>query len=208
MKVTAAANVILNYHVRGTTPSALTPYLGLFTAYATPTEVTGGSYARVAMTTTNFSSVAASNAISNTVEISFPAASAGWGDVIGFGVWDASTAGNVVRKSFLTTGVYRLFTALNAGDVFTIPGHSFANNDRVAVLASDGVSLPTGVTADTLYYVVGVSGSTLQLSTTLGGGAVTLTADGAGILVKVVPQTVNSGSTAKFAIGSLTFKEF
>lgn len=107
MKVTAAANVVLNYHVRGTTPSALTPYLGLLTNVESGTEVSGGSYARVQMTTTNFNTAAASNAISNTQAISFPTATANWGDVIGFAVYDAASAGNLVRKSYLVSGNYR-----------------------------------------------------------------------------------------------------
>lgn len=208
-KSTTAANAILNYHVRGTTPSALTPYLGLLTAYTAETEVTGGSYARVAMTTTNFSSAAASKSISNTVEIAFPQSSGAYSaEVVGFGVYDASTAGNLMRKSFLVSGNYLAFTADQAADTLLIPGHALINTDRVVLQAGGNSTMPTGLSADTLYFVVGMSGNTLQLSTTSGGAAINFTAIGAGLIAKVIPQTINAANiTPKFATGAITFNE-
>lgn len=103
-KSTTAANVILNYHVRATTPSALTPYLGLLTNVETPTEPSGNNYARVQMTTSNFGSVASGGSIANTAVINFPQASGSWGEILGFGVYDASSAGNLVRSKSACRG--------------------------------------------------------------------------------------------------------
>lgn len=78
--------------------SAPTPYLALFTVAPSDTgggtEVTGGSYARVAITSNM--GTAASGAITNTSQVSFATASASWGTVVAFGVMDASTAGNML----------------------------------------------------------------------------------------------------------------
>lgn len=83
-----------------------TVYVGLFTV--TPddtgggTEVTGGSYARPAVTNnaTNWPNATGSGAggstKSNGTTITFAQASADWGTVVAFGVFDALTAGNLL----------------------------------------------------------------------------------------------------------------
>lgn len=78
-----------------------TVYIALFTVTPTDagggTEVTGGSYARSVVTNnaTNFPA-ASGGAKSNGVAIAFPAATADWGTVVAFGVFDASSAGNLL----------------------------------------------------------------------------------------------------------------
>ena len=100
----------------GTGPTSL--YVGLLTANATDstsgTEVTGGSYARVAVTsslanwagTQSAGSTTASSGTSGTTSnngaITFPAPTANWGVVTGVGVYDASTAGNLLFYTPLT----------------------------------------------------------------------------------------------------------
>lgn len=84
-----------------------TVHIALFTAAPTDagggTEVTGGSYARAAVTNnaTNFPAAAA-GAKSNGAEIAFPAATASWGTVLAFGVFDAATAGNLLYWGLVT----------------------------------------------------------------------------------------------------------
>lgn len=66
------------------------------------TECTGGSYARVNPTnnTTNFPS-ASGGAKSNGTAITWPTATASWGTVVAIGVYDASTAGNLLAWATL-----------------------------------------------------------------------------------------------------------
>ena len=100
----------------GTGPTSL--FVGLLTAAPTDstagTEITGGSYARVAVvsslanwagTQSAASTVASSGAsgtTSNNAVITFPAPTANWGVVTHVGVYDASTAGNLLFFSPLT----------------------------------------------------------------------------------------------------------
>jgi hypothetical protein len=81
-----------------------TAYLALFTVAPTDagggTEVSGGSYARVAITSTMGSSSGGSSTNSGT--ITFPTASAGWGTVVAFAVMDALTVGNMIWWGDLT----------------------------------------------------------------------------------------------------------
>lgn len=101
----------------GTGPSTI--YVALYTANPTDstagTEVSGGSYARVAVTsslanwagtqgagTTTVSS-GTSGTTSNNVAITFPKATAPWGTITGAGLLDAATGGNLLAFGALTT---------------------------------------------------------------------------------------------------------
>lgn len=112
-------NKLIDFMLRGQTftPPA-TLYVALYTTCPTDstagTEVSGGSYARVAVTsglanwagTQSAGSTTASSGTggttSNNAVITFPAPTAGWGVVNCWGIVDASTAGNIWIYSALT----------------------------------------------------------------------------------------------------------
>ncbi len=95
-----------------------TVYVGLYTVCPTDstagTEATGGSYARVAVTsslanwagTQSAGSTTASSGTggttSNNAAITFPTATADWGTQVCLGVSDASTSGNLLFYAALT----------------------------------------------------------------------------------------------------------
>ena len=85
-----------------------TVYVALFTVAPTDagggTEVSGGAYARVtvANNATNFPA-ASGGAKSNGTEITFAQATASWGTVVAFGIFDALTLGNLLYWATLTT---------------------------------------------------------------------------------------------------------
>jgi len=123
-----AENKIVDAVLRGQTLGApATGYVALYTACPTDstagTEVTGGSYARVAITsslanwagTQSAGSTTASSGTggttSNNGTITFPAPTANWGVVTCWGVLDASTAGNLWIYSALTVN-----KTINNGD--------------------------------------------------------------------------------------------
>lgn len=102
---------VLNHVFGATSYSAPgTLYVALFTAAPSDsgggTEVTGGSYARVAVTnnTTNFPNASGTSPTSksNGTTITFPTASASWGTVVAFGIFDASSSGNLICWADLT----------------------------------------------------------------------------------------------------------
>lgn len=113
-------NKLVDLTLRGqafTAPATL--YVSLHTTATTDagggTEVSGGSYARVAVTASlaNFagtqsagSTTASSGtggATSNNNTITFPSPTGNWGTVSHFAIWDASTAGNMLFHGALTT---------------------------------------------------------------------------------------------------------
>ncbi len=111
-------------HILGATtftPPA-TVYVGLWTATlddtstgATAGEVSGGSYARVAVTnnTTNWPAASGTTALKqNGVAINFPTPTAGWGTVTDWAILDsASGAGNILFYGKLTNA-----KTINIGD--------------------------------------------------------------------------------------------
>lgn len=84
-----------------------TVYIALYTVAPTDagggTEVTGGSYARKDVTNniTNWPA-AAGGAKSNGTEITFVTATANWGTVVAFAIFDTVTAGNMMHWADLT----------------------------------------------------------------------------------------------------------
>jgi len=85
-----------------------TVYIALFTVAPTDagggTECTGGSYARKDVTNNATNWPAASGgAKANGTEIVFVEATASWGTVVAFGIFDAVTAGNLLYWADLTT---------------------------------------------------------------------------------------------------------
>ena len=99
-----------------------TIYIAAFTAAPTSsgggTEVTGGSYARVALTNngTNFPA-AASKTKRTGVAITFPSPSADWGSIVGLASFDAASGGNMLRYGPLSTPV----TVTSGGAALSIP---------------------------------------------------------------------------------------
>ena len=97
----------LIYGATAYTPPA-TLYCAFFTAAPTAagggTEVSGGSYARVAVTnnTTNFPA-AVGQIKRNANAITFPTPTANWGLVIGAAWFDAATSGNMLQYGPFTT---------------------------------------------------------------------------------------------------------
>jgi len=109
-------NEILD-HILGTGAYTMptTVYVGLSTgSFAddnSGTELTGNGYARVAATF----SAAASGTTSDSAAIQFSAATGSWGTVSHFGIFVASSAGNLLIHSAFTTG-----KAIDTGDILKI----------------------------------------------------------------------------------------
>lgn len=104
-----------------TTASATRPttwFVALFTAAPGETgggtEVSGGSYARTAVTFTV--SGTAPTLATNSANVEFPTASGSWGTVTHVAVFDASTTGNMLAYAALTSS-----KTIASGDVFRIP---------------------------------------------------------------------------------------
>lgn len=172
---------------------ALTTTVGTDAALGTEVVAGANAYARQPVTFGAAVGGAATNA--NLLEwVNMPGA-----DVLGVEVWDS--AGAPVRLWYgpIAGGE---FTATNAGDLFTATAHGMANGTKVAFVAESDESLPAGLTANTVLYVVSSTPNTFQVSTVPGGAALALTSDGNGQYIKV--KTTTPGDTLQLAVGALT----
>ena len=118
---------LINHLFRGTAYTAPTTwYVGLLTGAcsdsAAGTEVTGGSYARAAVAAgaANWAAVVSGNGTTNNVNaVAFATPTAGWGNVVSFGLYDAASAGNLLICSPLT-----IAKTINQADTVTFPAAS------------------------------------------------------------------------------------
>ena len=107
---------LVNATLRNTSyTSPATVYAALFTTDPTDagsgTEVSGGSYARTAIT---FGSP--SNGVTtNSADVTFPTCTVAWGTVTHMGIYDASTSGNLLYHTPLDAS-----KTVDSGDIFKI----------------------------------------------------------------------------------------
>ena len=109
-------NALINGTLRATSYTApTTVYVGLYTTDPTDantgTEVTGGSYARVAVTF----AAPSDGVTTNSAAVEFPQATADWGTVGWIGILDALTSGNLLYHSPLDVS-----KTISSGDVLRI----------------------------------------------------------------------------------------
>lgn len=116
---TAFKNALLDHGFGGPDYTRLaTVYVGLFEA---GTEVSGGSYARVAVTNNATNFPAASGGVKTTgADITFPTPSAGWGTPDATRFYDASSGGNLLATGTLTAPL----NTIVAGNSVVLPAGS------------------------------------------------------------------------------------
>lgn len=142
--------------------------LSLHSAYSTTgaNELSGGSYARQAITW----AAAASRAKANSGNINVPvpaAASVAW-----LGIWNS--AGTTFKSMVANGGSEKSFQVDLTNNRIYCEGHGQANDERVVFTGTP----PTGLTEGTIYWVVGVTAGDpdyLQIASTQGGAAIDIT---------------------------------
>jgi hypothetical protein len=162
------------------------------------TEVSGGSYARQAITWT----AAAAGVTDNNAQISVPIPVGTTVQVASLhSAVSAGTLKGWAQIGSTLRGVGTVITA--AGDAISSNGHGLANTNRVFVSTVAGESLPAGLSATTLYFVVGATTDSFQLSLTSGGAAVDITALGDLAWFRTIPETFSNAGNLIIATGAL-----
>jgi hypothetical protein len=109
-------NKVLDHVLRNVSYSSpTTVFVGLYTSNPTDTnsgtEVTGGSYARQALSVTT----ASAGIVTSSADVTFPQCTASWGSVGFIGILDAVTSGNLLMHTALTTA-----KTIDSGDILKI----------------------------------------------------------------------------------------
>jgi hypothetical protein len=156
------------------------------------TEVTGGSYAR--QTT---ASLAAASGGSKTTSGAANFTSMPATDIQGWAIYDSGTN----RKWY---GLWTPLTATATASTDKITAAAHGLSDGTKVVFQSGYT-PTGLTANTTYYVRDSTTNDFKVSATLGGTAVDITADLAIVVLgRVLSVTVGSTFTVPAGQPTLT----
>ncbi len=137
--------------------------------------------------------------VTNGASITFAQSTGSWGTVTSFGLYDASTSGNLVSWDYLGNYKWSPFTCTSATPgVLTCTDQSFTNGQYAAVTSKYGGTLPTtGGSWAGILTVAGVSGSTFNLG-------VNTTGAGDGNVRQVIQQVIPSNATFSFSASNFT----
>jgi hypothetical protein len=142
--------------------------------------------------------------ITSSAAVTFPRATADWGTVTSFGLFDAVTAGNMLAFDYLGAFPYiPASISLASPAVFTTHVHGYSAADNVVVTAKYGGSVPTFSQSNFTGLLAVVSPSTDTFTVTNASVAVNTSSSGDLMVRKVVTQFIPSGVTASFAAGQL-----
>lgn len=187
----AAAQKMLDAMDEAATPVGYT-HASLHSAYSTTgtNELTGGSPAYARKAVTGAAASGRSKVFTPAAAFDVPSgATVAW-----VGRWNASTAGTFWGMAPAGAGAKRQFNVSDAADVtantIDSPAHGLTADTRVVFWADTGAALPTGLSEGTIYWVIatGLTTDVFEVSTTQGGSAVDITANGDGTFQSCVPE--------------------
>lgn len=193
----------------GSAPAA---YVALFTAVGADdgtgfTEVSGGSYARVATVGAdwNAASGSAPSSTTNANSITFPTSTGSWGTIIAFGIYDALTTGNLLAWDYLGNFSWLPATVSSASPgVLTAKTHGFSVSDSVVFTTEYGGTAPSFSASNFTGLLVVAHTATDTFDVTNSAVAVNTSSTGSGMARKVSSQAIASGITAVFNAAALT----
>jgi hypothetical protein len=175
-------------------------HVGAFTDFPTDSgagsnEVAGGSYARQPISYSSASGGSKSKA-AGTVSIPIPAGTT----VYFLGGFSASTSGTMLKWAPINGGSVKGVGTAATTDVLLSNGHGLVDTDRVFLTTVNGESLPAGLSAGVLYYVVSGTTDTFKVSLTNGGSAVDVTGTGEFAFQKVIGETFASAGNLDVSV--------
>jgi len=165
------------------------------------TESTGGSYARQAITWT----AASAGAVLNSGQLTIPINAGQTIQVCS--VHSAVSAGTLYGFFQIGSTLRGAANALASTDLITSYAHGLTTDDRIFVSAVGGDTLPAGLSATTLYFVLasGLTTDAFKIATTSGGTAVDITVNNEFAWFKTVPNTFASSGNLIIAASALTW---
>lgn len=83
-------------------------------------------------------------------------------------------------------------TFQDIGDTVTLNSHNLQNGNTISFTS---ITSTTGISINTLYYVISVTTNTFQVASSSGGSALALTTNGSGTMVRFIPKTGATGGS-------------
>ena len=182
----AASSPITNLHV------ALHSAYVASSGNQSTNEVSYGSYARVAVARTNGGWTVSGNLVVPVSTIAFPAASSGSATAMFATVGTASSGtGKIIGRAGIGGALQIVHAATS--DTITATAHGLAVDDRVAFYPTANVSLPTGITEGTVYFVkTAPDANTLTIAATSGGTTIDVTGAAGALMQRITPLVITS----------------
>lgn len=166
-------------------------------------EVTSGTGSAGRQQVT-FSGADGTDTNSAAVEIELTSETVSW-----VGYWTAQTGGTWLG-GFPLVGAGTILAAASGDTSLLAPAHGLSINDTVRLFPMPGPAasaVPAGFSADTIYWVVATADSNhIELSATMGGGAISTTGDGACGIYADETQTSASGVLTFPASTGITYR--
>jgi hypothetical protein len=190
----------------GVIPTATTVVSKTSTTVTISNAVTGGGVLNG--DTITFSAFAAASGqgpstATSSAAVTFAQATASWGTVVAWGIYDASTSGDLLEWDWLGNDPwYPCSITLASPGVITAIGitagssPALANGASVALTARFGGALATGLSSETIYTVAGLSADTFNVG-------VNTSSTGSGMVRQVTQQSIPNNVTASFSSGNV-----
>jgi hypothetical protein len=161
-------------------------------------------YQRVAVVRTTAGWALSGHQAANVEDLQFPKCTAGSDTARFWSIGTASSGSGVLLFHGPMGSKRGLFVAETDDDVITCKGHGLSVDDRVIFYTSFGSTLPTGITAGTVYYVKTTpTADTFTISDTQGGSPVNLTADGSGVVYRLSSLAISENIRPEIPAGDL-----
>lgn len=163
-------------------------------------ELTGGSPAYARKSVTWAAAASGQRSSSNSQAFDVPAGTT----VTHVGFWSLVSAGTFYGYFPVGAQTPMVATFAAATDAFTSYGHGLSNGQQVLVYDVQAAGLPAAFTEGTVYFVVGATADTFQLSATSGGSAINGATDAEVAIQRVVPEVFANQGTYTIATGQTT----
>lgn len=161
-------------------------------------ELSGGSPAYTRESITYAAASAGTRASNVTLTFDVPASTVAY-----VGLWSASTAGTFYGY-YPAGGFTPMGATIDAAtDTFTSFAHGLTNGQQVLVYDIMATGLSTGFTEGTIYFVIGATTDTFQLSTSAGGAASTVTTSMECVVHRILPEVFAGQGQYQIPSGSL-----
>lgn len=199
LKLYFNATAIANIADNAATSPLTNLYVGLHSAWPgsagnqTTNEVSYTGYARVAVARTSGGWTVSTNTVVPVATVAFGQCTAGSATAMFATIGTAASGtGKIIGMSTIG-GVPQIASAATS-DTITAYGHGLTTDDRVVFYSGYNVTLPTGITEGTVYYVrsAGLTTDAFTIATTSGGAAVDVTGAAGAELQKVTPLIITS----------------
>lgn len=143
--------------------------------------------------------------ITNGASVNFPQATANWGTVTSFGLFDAVTGGNNLTWDYIGNFLWLPCTISSASPgVFTAHAHGYSSNDSVIYTSKFGGTEPTFSQSNFTGILTVVGIGTDTFSVTNAATAVNTSSTGDGLVRKIIQQSIPQNVTASFPASNFT----